>query len=259
MNAPLHPLGVRRNTDVRNRRYLVSNVGAPRTVRWARYIPIIDQGDVGSCVGQAFTGALGTYPLWYHIPASLHPVISGDPRAYGEGVYSDATIIDPYPGVWPPDDTGSDTRSGAQVLLNRDLIMRYEWIDEDDPAQAALNMLGALAKQPIVIGIPWFDSFDWPNEDGFVSIAPGAEIRGGHALVVDECNVEGQFIGISNSWGSAWGSQGGRLFMSWSTLQEVLSVWGDACVPVYKHLSPPAPTPVPWWKKIIDFFFGWMR
>lgn len=251
----MRALGARRNTDLRNERYRITPVGAPRTVRWPRFIPVIDQGDVGSCVGQAYCGALGSGALWQSLSAALQPVIMADPRDYGEGIYSDATAIDPFPGEWPGEDTGTDTRSGAQVLLDRSLVQRYDWLTGDDPGALALDIVTKLAEQPLIIGIPWFDSFDWPDSNGVLTLAPGAEIRGGHALVVDECNVEGQFIGITNSWGAGWGI-GGRCYMSWATLQETLTSWGDACVPIVR--TTPTPAPKPWWKRVIDWFRGWL-
>ncbi|MFC4587824.1 hypothetical protein [Sphaerisporangium corydalis] len=32
--------------------------------RWERALPILDQGDLGSCTGNAAAGALGTAPYW---------------------------------------------------------------------------------------------------------------------------------------------------------------------------------------------------
>lgn len=247
-------LGCRPNSDTRNARYRVTGISTPRTVRWSRYIPVIDQVDVGSCVGQAYAGALGSHPLWSSVPEKIKSTLRSVPRAYGEGIYSAATAIDPYEGTWPPDDTGTDTRSGAQVLLSRKLITRYEWIENDgDPAATVRSIVGALAERPVVIGIPWLDSFDWPDKDGLIRITVGATVRGGHALIVDECNVTTGEIGITNSWGPSWGVEG-RCYMTWETLAEVLSMWGDACVPIY--VAPGSESASrSWWRRILDWLW----
>src|SRR6266567_4581114 len=41
---------------------------------WRRFIPILNQGNYGSCTGNAGTGALGTDPVFTGMPIT-HPVL----------------------------------------------------------------------------------------------------------------------------------------------------------------------------------------
>lgn len=48
--------------DPRSLAYQVVADGTAVTVRWDRLIPVLDQGQVGSCTGNAAVGHLGTQP-----------------------------------------------------------------------------------------------------------------------------------------------------------------------------------------------------
>src|SRR4051812_6670462 len=78
------------------------------SVRHQSQIPVLDQGNLGSCTGHAATKCLSYDPFWSE-PAVLE-VIGKDAtadEAYAVTVYSDATKLDDYPGAYPPKDTGS--------------------------------------------------------------------------------------------------------------------------------------------------------
>jgi hypothetical protein len=40
----------------------------PQTKVWTRRIPVLDQGDLGSCTGNAATGVLGSEPFYGTLP-----------------------------------------------------------------------------------------------------------------------------------------------------------------------------------------------
>ncbi len=226
--------------DSRSLAYQVE-AAAPATltsVRHQRYIPVLDQGDLGSCTGNAALGAVGT--------GALYLALSGDPIQPGAdadrdeqsavSLYSSATLLDDAPGSYPPDDTGSDGLSVAKACKAAGLISGYQHATS---VEAALT---ALAAGPVITGVNWYDSFDHPDPTGLVTVAPGARVRGGHEFVVDELDVENNWVWFTNSWGTGWGVSG-RAYMSWSTWARLLAEEGD--VTVFVPVTAPAPTPAP--------------
>lgn len=239
-------LGRHVNHDPRSKRYpyttTAANLAGLTSVRHNRLIPVLDQGDLGSCTGNAAEGAAGTSPILEEIPTHNvnRPGQLASQADYDEAqavhLYSAATLIDDYEGSYPPDDTGSDGLSVAKAMKQAGLISGYQHAFD---LQTALL---ALQNGPVLLGCNWYSSFDVPTNDGLIYIGSQSYIRGGHEVVLDELDVENQLVWLTNSWGSSWGMRG-RACMSWSTLQQLLSEDGDVTVPL--PLSVPAPTPTP--------------
>jgi hypothetical protein len=218
--------------DSRSALYPYIHDGAPLVQQlWNRNIPILDQGDVGSCTCNAETGCLGTDPFWEDLPAA-HPPLN---EREALSLYSAAEDID-GDGPYPPNDNGSTGPSVCQAAKNAGLISGYTH------ATDVTAMAGALQAGPVIIGINWYDSFDTPASDGTISITRGAQVRGGHEVVVRGVDPAGQMFHADNSWGTSWGASGSFQF-SWATMDRLLSEGGDCTVSV--PLSQPAPTPVP--------------
>jgi hypothetical protein len=236
-------LGRHVNHDPRSLAYQV--VAGPRgalvSVRHERHIPVLDQGELGSCTGNACEGALGTSPLYEAIPADSRARPSADADADEEqakDLYSTATMLDEYDGTWPPTDTGSDGLSVAKAAQRAGLISGYTHATSLDAA------LTALQSGPVLTGVSWYSSFDEPARDGTISIGRDAFVRGGHEFVVDEIDVERQRVGFTNSWGTSWGVDG-RAYMSWDTWARLLKEDGDVTVLVPLSEPTPQPTPTP--------------
>lgn len=174
----------------------------------------LDQGDIGSCTGNALVGCLDT-PPFTHSRLGERTAIK---------LYSLATQLDSFPGSYPPDDTGS---SGLAVCK---AAKQLRYISAYHHAFGLQHALEALVLGPVIVGIDWYDSFDDPV-GGLLTISPDASVRGGHELEVNMINVEHQLVGGWNSWGNSWGLHG-RWLMSWDTLGRLLSQDGDCTVPI---------------------------
>jgi hypothetical protein len=201
------------------------------SVAHVRNIPILDQGNLGSCTGNAADGALGTDPLYEVLPPGHQPL----DEAEAIRLYSDAEMIDGGQG-YPPEDQGSSGLSVAQAARNLGLISGYTH------CLSLADFLAALQDGPVLLGTNWYDSMDTPDSSGLVTISPNAVIRGGHEIVARALDVTGQLVGLDNSWGTGWGVHG-SFSMSYATLERLLSEEGDGTVLV--PLSQPAPVPVP--------------
>jgi len=229
--------GMRLGRNVRHdSRSLAYRYQAPAEVTlasasWTRHIPILDQGNVGSCTGNALTGALGCDPLNAGLPAG-HPALD---EAEALRIYSEAETID-GDGPYPPNDNGSSGLSVAQAAKADGLVSGYTHCLSLADVQAAL-MAG-----PVLLGLNWYSSFDRPASSGLVAISKGAYVRGGHEVLARSLDTDNKLIGIDNSWGTGWGVNG-SFTMSWATLDRLLHEQGDGTVPV--PVAAPAPVPAP--------------
>ena len=245
-----------RHVDLRLRQ-LARPYAGPRkavaSVTWERHIPILDQGDIGSCTGNAMTGALGTGPLFAALPAGL--TLDEDEALK---LYSEAETID-GDGPYPPNDNGSTGPSVAKAAEDDGLTSGFTHYTDLD------STLQALMDGPVILGINWYSSFDTPAADGTVSIAADAYVRGGHEIVARIVNVGTQMVGCDNSWGTSYGVNG-SFRMSYATLERLLAENGDCTAPDPLKAPappspqppaphPPAPQPKPdWWDEFIRWF-----
>ena len=233
-------LGRNVNHDPRSRAFAFDGSTITLTsTRWKREVPCFDQGHLGSCTGNSGVGLLGTDPYFSTLPNGTKL-----DESVAVSVYSDATKIDNAPGSYPPDDTGSDGLSVAKVLQQRGLISGYTHC-------FSLNdVLAALTQHPVMIGVNWYNNMFHPDSNGLLTIPAGDSVAGGHEFILDEIDVERQLVGMQNSWGTSWGVNNGRAYMSFGTLGRLLGEQGDATVLVGLNKpapqpTPPAPTPVP--------------
>lgn len=231
-------LGRHVNHDSRSLLYRVQaeDLSTLKSIRHERYIPTLDQGQLGSCTGNAAVGCLGTGIFWStaEVVSVLNPTDAVADEAYAVNVYSAATQLDPYSGEYPPTDTGSDGLSVAKVLQKLGLIAGYQH------ATSFAAALTALSKQPVMVGTAWLKDMSTPANDGRLVVS-GDEV-GGHEYVLDELDVENQVVWMHNSWSDSWGIEG-RAYISWVDLSRLLKAEGDCTV-----LTPtiqPAPQPTP--------------
>jgi hypothetical protein len=212
--------------DPRSLRYLVPSQAVQVSKTWTRRTPVLDQGDLGSCTGNASVGVLGTEPF----NGTLGATVLDEKLAVK--VYSLATSLDPFDGAYPPDDTGSDGLSAAKACKQLGLISGYQH------ATSLSAMVDALQVGPVIVGVNWYEGFDNPDSAGKVKVA-GA-VRGGHEFEVCGVGVNTGMFHAINSWGTSWGKSGHFCF-SFDDMTRLLSEDGDCTsfVPV----TAPAPTP----------------
>ncbi len=198
---------------------------------WARQIPILDQGDVGSCTANAAVGAIGTLPDFAALPTT-HPVLN---ESEALTLYSAEEVL-LGDGPYPPNDDGGTGPAIAQVCQSAGLISNFNHFTDIN------STLQALMVGPVIVGINWYTSFDTPDANGLVAIAPGATVRGGHEVLMRVVDVENQLLGLDNSWGTAFGVNG-SFSMSIATYTTLLAQGGDTTA--FVPLGPgPAPTMV---------------
>lgn len=210
--VPGKRLGRHLEHDPRSRSFAVeaAPLGTLKSVRHKRLVPIYDQGNTGSCTGNACAGALSTRPYGHH----FH-------EATALALYAGATRVDDFPGTFPGTDSGSTGLAVAKAAQQRGLISSYSHAFS---LEAALT---ALQTSAVLVGISWRAGLDHPMADGLAHYV--GSVRGGHELCMDEIDVERQHVGFSNSWGSDWGAAG-RFFITWQDLGAALDDQGDVTV-----------------------------
>jgi len=231
--VPGKRLGRHVRHDPRSLSYLVPETTTPTTAMWTRRVPVFDQGDTGSCTGNAAAGVLGTDPFYSTLPAGLV-----DDEGEAVKLYSSATGIDDYPGTYPPDDTGSDGLSVAKACQKAGLISGYQHITSVAAAQTAIK------SGPFIVGCNWYTSMDNPNSGGLVTVS--GSIRGGHEFECHGYDAEYDRWWFTNSWGTSWGKDG-TFCMSSASFARLLSEQGDATVflPIAAPFPPEPPAPTP--------------
>lgn len=194
--------------DPRSRQYSAPMAPAIISVRHERNVPIFNQGDLGSCTGNAAVGCISTQPFEYH----------GDEQEAVE-VYSLATHLDRIRGVYPPDDTGSSGLAVMKALKEEKLITGYAHAFGVDHA------LRALVLRPGITGITWRSGCDNPDPDGIVQFA--GSVRGGHEIELVGIDAEKRLVWFANSWGADWGKDG-YFAMTFDDYGQALADHGDA-------------------------------
>jgi hypothetical protein len=218
---------------------------AVKSVDWSRRAPIFDQGQLGSCTGNAAAGLLGTDSA---ARTGLTSAAIGDSvmpvdEDLAVKVYELATQLDSIKGVYPPDDTGSSGIGAAKALKKLGLAASYTH------AFSLAALKSALQTGPVMVGTVWLESmFDPDPKTGFVKVDRKSQVAGGHEYVLSAFDATRLAFRIDNSWGESWGVRGSAWFTQ-ADVQWLLSQQGDVTVPAWVTAPvptpPPSPTPAP--------------
>lgn len=210
--VPGKRLGRHVHHDPKSRLFAASSTQPVFTALHKRRVPIYDQGDTGSCTGNAIAGSLSTAPFVHRFHEST-----------AVKIYSAATRIDPFEGQFPPDDNGSDGLSVCKIALQNGWIRSYQHAFDINAALAALSI------GPVIVGMDWLDGMDNPDSQGRVRYTGSS--RGGHEMEFLGIDIVAREVRFAQSWGIGWGDHGYGV-MSWADFELALSNQGDCTIPV---------------------------
>ena len=210
--------------DDRSRAFAIypSELGPIRAVNHRRHGSVFDQGQLGSCTGNAMAGAINTVPLH---KTGARALVEKDAVA----IYEAATKLDSIPGSYPPDDTGSSGLAVCKAAKKGGYITGYKHAFSIEQA------LASLTATPVITGVSWYEGFDQHDAEGMVQIS--GQVRGGHEIEAHAIlrytagNLADTIVELYNSWGTGWGI-GGRFRMTAATWARLLAEQGDVTVPM---------------------------
>ena len=202
--------------DPASRQFPAAQAAALKTVTHERKCAPFDQGQLGSCTGNAMAGLLMTVPYFDPNRPALN-------EATAVSIYEAGTKLDKIPGSYPPHDTGSSGLAVMKAAKKMGFIKAYHH------AFGLQHALAALVLGPVITGVNWYEGFDNPDANGLVHVT-GA-VRGGHEFEVVAIDVEKKTVTACNSWGTGWGKNGFFTF-SWADWDRLLKEQGDVTVAV---------------------------
>jgi len=186
--------------------------------------PPYDQGQLGSCTGNAIAGAVQFEREKQHLTPDFVPS-----RLF---IYYGERVIEGTVGT----DSGAQIRDGIKVVANQGVPPETDWpydiakfaqkpppkafadalhdraVSYSRLSQSLSQMKGCLASgYPFVFGFTVYDSFESQQvaQTGVVPMpAAGESVLGGHAVMAVGYDDGQQRFIVRNSWGVNWGMKG---------------------------------------------------
>jgi hypothetical protein len=187
----------------------------------------LNQGNVGACTGFTGAHALNHSPLRQAIRPGLTQ------RAMQAlAFYSRASQLDPWPGSYPPNDTGSSGLAVCKAMQELAHISGYQW------AFGFTHGLSQIAQGPLMQGTEWTYSMMVPDRDG--RCHPTGDLAGGHEYLWVGVDVAARRSWFLNSWGLGWGGAAlvagrrGHFYLTWDDHAALLARDGDLVRPLVR-------------------------
>lgn len=197
--------------DPRSLAYPVTGPSEVKTKTWRHYGGVLDQGQVGSCTGNATAQALNTRPY----KKAGRTLMERDAL----NLYHLATTLDGFPGTYPPDDNGSSGLAAAKAA------QQNGWISAYTHAFGLDHLLSGLMTGPAIVGTEWHEDMFNPDARGFIH--PTGSVAGGHEYLCLGVNMKNSTLKFLNSWSKTWGV-GGFFYMTFADFTTLLANDGDA-------------------------------
>ena len=227
------PLGRHVEHDDRSRGYAFTTTrpAADKTTVWPTSAPVLDQGKLGACIGNATAQLINCafFDKTRQRANHGHYLTERDARE----IYSLATHLDNIKGEYPPTDTGSSGIAAAKAGEKLGYFSKYTHAFGFDHFRAAIQT------QPVIVGTLWTKPMFTPNTDGLVRVGEisDATIDGGHEYLCRGIDYERRWVLFRNSCGAGWGCAGpdntpGSFYISFDDFAALLGQQGDVTAPV---------------------------
>ncbi|HEX3809621.1 MAG TPA: C1 family peptidase [Rhizomicrobium sp.] len=191
--------------------------------------PVYDQGDLGSCTGNATAGAVQFERIKQNltdalrIPSRLfiyygerlieHTISEDAGAQIRDGIKVLAKHGTCFEGSGPADwayDTAKFTTKPPAACFAaalKDRVIQYKRVVQSEGQIKACLAAG----YPVVFGFTVYESFESPGvaKSGQMPMPhPGENVLGGHAVLCVGYDDAAQSFIVRNSWGSGWGDSG---------------------------------------------------
>lgn len=207
-------LGRRRRHDPANRRHQTPHRKPTRglSVRHPLRARHADQFYLGACVGGSGNNLQNCSIAWRSRQVFNSRVHANFTRRYLPNddlirQYHEATVRDPWPGEYPPDDTGSSALGLMQWWREFGIVSDFDWVISGgmDP------LIASIQHTPVLFGSYWFDDMMYTNPTGFEGAEVTSECEGvfglddagGHEYLCNAVIWRGGrwWFGHEQSWG----------------------------------------------------------
>ncbi len=226
-----YPLSRHIEHDSRSRNYTFTSTApiVEKTVIWAHNTPVLNQGQVGACTGNAMADLLNCKIF---APCRLGEISLNEGNALK--LYSLATHFDGFgpSQFYPPTDDGSSGLGVAKAACFLGYIDTYQHCFTFAQLQQAIQT------QPVITGVSWTSPMFNPDPTtGIVTVGPlnDQTVQGGHEFLIQGVEYDWECIVCLNSWGANWGGgQGlkpGQFRISFADYTNLLADQGDIVVP----------------------------
>ena len=169
----------------------------------------LDQGETGSCTGNAHVMAISTQPF----PGATHCNETDARAAYQGGTCIDNSCQVPctctsctkaFCPTTSANDTGSQTGSVVQWMVD------VGWLGSFTTADTTATLESCLVRGPAVIGIDFYNSMFTPTANGQLQVTTSSGLAGGHDMNVAILDITHRIapvdaVWVHNSWGDTWG------------------------------------------------------
>lgn len=226
-------LGRIREHDERSRGFAVQEEdlsAVDRTIFWEDDAPILDQGNLGGCVG--WTGAdILNMAMFKPVRDRVNGGAFFDNQD-GKNFYHLATIADNISGHYPPTDTGSSGLGLAKALK------KLGYVDVYHHCFSWNSYLTALSKQPVALGTVWTNDMFKPDRNGVVRVGSlsDSNIAGGHEYSCRGRDATRKLNLCRNHWTATWDTEHdgqkvpGEFWLTDDDLKLLLKNQGDVTV-----------------------------
>lgn len=224
---------VKDKIDTRDHLYQLTNAAQSNVVDLRQYCSTIeDQGNLGSCTGQAIAGAIELLHkrqnrtldisrlFIYYYERMFIGTINYDSGAYiRDGIKACYTYGAPTENLWPYNISKFKTVPSKPALLDaaKRKVTSYQ------RAVVFNQVIDAITSgYPVTIGFSVYSSFDSPTV-ARTGIMPYPDVNkerllGGHAVLLVGYNKHNNTFIARNSWGTNWGDKG-YFYMPFQVIQ----------------------------------------
>lgn len=201
-----------------------------KTTWWPMQAPGLNQGQTSACTGNSDGQLLNTD---YWTPTREKVLGKGvyvDETYARDTLYHTATVLDGYPGTYPPDDTGSSGLAVAKADMQLGFASKYLH------ALSIRGMISGLQKSPCIVGTNWTQGMFTTDKNYYVK--PTGNVSGGHEYLCFACDLEKEELWFRQSWGKDWGTEVPNVCpdqafrITIPNFTKLLAAQGDATFPV---------------------------
>jgi C1A family cysteine protease len=224
---------VRDKIDSRDHPYQLTNKAQSNVVDLRQYCsPIEDQGNLGSCTGNAIAGAIELLHkrqnrtldisrlFIYYYERLFIGTVNYDSGAYiRDGIKACYTYGAPTENLWPYNISKFRNAPSKEAILDaaKRKVTSYQRAADFNAVIDAIT-----SGYPVTIGFSVYSSFD-TNTVAKTGIMPYPNVSkekllGGHAVLLVGYNKDNQTFIARNSWGTSWGDKG-YFYMPFQVIQ----------------------------------------